>query len=81
VSSRLLQCASTQRAKRKIDRGRSKDWLAQIGFPLSCGLAKEPQKRWRDEASFFDKFVGEVEVAHIDPLTLAPNQESPGRLI
>jgi SAM-dependent methyltransferase len=35
---------------------------------------KEQQNRWRDEASFFDHFVGEVEVAPIDPLTLARYQ-------
>ena len=32
---------------------------------------KEQQNRGRDEASFLDQFVGEVEVAPIDPLTLA----------
>lgn len=38
---------------------------------MSKGPAKDQQERWHDEASFFDKFVGDVEVAPIDPLTLA----------
>ena len=43
-------------------------------FPISCTLAKEQQDRWRQEASFFDKFVSETEVAPIDQITLARYQ-------
>lgn len=35
---------------------------------------KDQQERWQDEASFFDKFVAEVELTPIDPITLARYQ-------
>ena len=35
---------------------------------------KERQDRWRDEASFFDKATAAVDIAPIDPLTLARYQ-------
>jgi 2-polyprenyl-3-methyl-5-hydroxy-6-metoxy-1,4-benzoquinol methylase len=41
---------------------------------MAEGPLKEQQQRWQDEASFFDHFVGEVELAPIDPLTLARYQ-------